>query len=71
MASVAEQRRSKIIIELGRAQNFRVNDLSDRLGISEVSIQRDLQILEDNGLLRRVHGGCPGYLSHPPAILGF
>ena len=58
MASVVEQRRSKIIIELGRAQSLRVNDLSDRLGVSEVSIRRDLQILEDNGLLKRVHGGA-------------
>src|SRR3990170_6608107 len=58
MGSVAEQRRSKIILELGRAQSLRVNDLSDRLGVSEVSIRRDLQILEDNGRLKRVHGGA-------------
>ena len=58
MASVVEQRRSRIIIELGRAQSLKVNDLSDRLGVSEVSIRRDLQILEDNGLLKRVHGGA-------------
>jgi DeoR/GlpR family transcriptional regulator of sugar metabolism len=58
MPSVVEQRRSRIIIELGRAQSLRVNDLSDRLGVSEVSIRRDLQILEDMGLLKRVHGGA-------------
>ena len=58
MASVAEQRRSKIITELSRAKSLRVNDLSDRLGVSEVSIRRDLQILEDIGLLKRVHGGA-------------
>jgi DeoR/GlpR family transcriptional regulator of sugar metabolism len=58
MASVVEQRRSKIIIELGRAQSLKVNDLSHRLGVSEVSIRRDLQILEDTGLLKRVYGGA-------------
>lgn len=62
MVSVAEQRRSTIIKELGRAQSLRVNDLSDRLGVSEVSIRRDLQILEDNGLLKRVHGGAVAIL---------
>jgi len=58
MPSVAEQRRSRIIAELGRAQSLRVNDLSDRLGVSDVSIRRDLQILEDMGRLKRVHGGA-------------
>jgi DeoR family fructose operon transcriptional repressor len=58
MTSIAEQRRSKIITELNRSQSLKVNDLSDRLGVSEVSIRRDLQILEDIGLLKRVHGGA-------------
>lgn len=58
MTSVAEQRRSLIVSELGRSQSLKVNDLSDRLGVSEVSIRRDLQILEDMRLLKRVHGGA-------------
>src|SRR5512144_1387393 len=58
MTSIAKQRRSKIITELSRSQNLKVNDLSDRLGVSDVSIRRDLQILEDMGRLKRVHGGA-------------
>jgi DeoR/GlpR family transcriptional regulator of sugar metabolism len=58
MASVAKLRRSQIISELNRAQRLKVADLSDHLGVSEVSIRRDLQILEDSGLLKRVHGGA-------------
>ena len=58
MTSVAEQRRSLILTELGRTQSLRVAELSDHLGISEVSIRHDLQILEDLGLLKRVHGGA-------------
>jgi len=58
MASVVEQRRSQIISELSRAQRLKVADLSDHLGVSEVSIRHDLQILEDLGLLKRVHGGA-------------
>ena len=58
MALGAEQRRSQIISELNRAQRLSVSDLSDSLGVSEVSIRRDLQVLEDLGLLKRVHGGA-------------
>jgi len=58
MVSAAEQRRSRIMAELGHAQSLKVNDLSDRMEVSEVSIRRDLQILEDLGLLKRVHGGA-------------
>ncbi len=58
MAMVAALRRSQIISELSRARSLKVADLSARLGVSEVSIRRDLQILEDLGLLKRVHGGA-------------
>jgi DeoR/GlpR family transcriptional regulator of sugar metabolism len=58
MASGAEQRRSQIVSELNRTQRLKVADLSDHLGVSEVSIRRDLQILEDSGLLKRVYGGA-------------
>jgi DeoR/GlpR family transcriptional regulator of sugar metabolism len=58
MTALAEKRRSKIIEELSRTQNVKVAALRDELGVSEVSIRRDLQILEDLGLLKRVHGGA-------------
>lgn len=67
MTSVAEQRRSLILTELGRTQSLKVAELSDHLGISEVSIRRDLQILEDLGLLKRVHGGA---IAIPDQIAG-
>jgi DeoR family fructose operon transcriptional repressor len=58
MALAAERRRSQIISELNRAHRLGVSDLSKNLSVSEVSIRRDLQILEDLGLLKRVHGGA-------------
>jgi DeoR family transcriptional regulator, fructose operon transcriptional repressor len=58
MSSGADQRRSQIISELNRARQLKVTDLSIHLGISEVSVRRDLQVLEDLGLLKRVHGGA-------------
>lgn len=35
-----------------------VSDLSDRLGVSEVTIRKDLQYLEKHNLLLRTHGGA-------------
>ncbi|MEU6083324.1 DeoR/GlpR family DNA-binding transcription regulator [Streptomyces sp. NPDC047108] len=35
-----------------------VSELSRRLGVSEMTVRRDLDALERQGLLRRVHGGA-------------
>jgi DeoR family fructose operon transcriptional repressor len=53
----ADERRDAILHLLGREPMLRVPDLSARFGVSQVSIRRDLQRLEEAGLLRRVHGG--------------
>lgn len=51
--------RRTAILELVRDNGIvRVSELSQRFGISEVSIRRDLAKLEESGLLRRVHGGA-------------
>jgi DeoR/GlpR family transcriptional regulator of sugar metabolism len=52
-------RRTEMIIgalrETGRVS---VSDLSQRTGVSEMTVRRDLAALEQQGLLRRVHGGA-------------
>ncbi len=58
MAALTNKRRTNILDELSRSHSVRVADLSQHLGVSEVSIRRDLQILEESGLLRRIHGGA-------------
>jgi DeoR/GlpR family transcriptional regulator of sugar metabolism len=58
MASVADKRREYILEELKRCQQVKVSNLSERFGVSEVSIRRDLGLLENLGLLKRVHGGA-------------
>ena len=58
MTALADKRRSTILAQIERDQRVRVAELSERLGVSEVSIRRDLQALEDDGLLKRVHGGA-------------
>jgi DeoR/GlpR family transcriptional regulator of sugar metabolism len=51
--------RRRVITELLEADGrVSVADLSERFGVTDVSIRRDLVILEDAGRLRRVHGGA-------------
>ena len=58
MSLITAERRAKIVEELSHHQMVKVAELSDRLGVSEVSIRRDLQHLEKLGVLKRVHGGA-------------
>lgn len=51
--------RHRRIEELIRSRRaVRVSALSDLLGVSEVTIRRDLEELESRGLLERTHGGA-------------
>lgn len=52
------ERRNRIL-NLVRAEGVvRVNDLSETLDVSEITIRRDLEQLEVEGLLERTHGGA-------------
>ena len=51
--------RHRVILELLEAQGaVKVADLCERLGVSEMTIRRDLAELEREGVLRRTHGGA-------------
>jgi DeoR/GlpR family transcriptional regulator of sugar metabolism len=63
----AQVRRAMILEELATHRVVRIADLSERFGVSEVSIRRDLERLEQSGLLKRIHGGAvsiPGLPAH-------
>lgn len=53
-----EQRKQRILEVLARNQAVAVAQLAQSLEVSEASIRRDLQQLEQAGLLRRTHGGA-------------
>ena len=53
-----EQRRKRILELLQREGKVKVTDLSKLFGTSEVTIRGDLDGLEEQGLLQRVHGGA-------------
>ncbi len=60
MTVTAEQRREEIIAEIQSKGRVKVSDLSLKYGISEVSIRNDLELLEAQGHLSRIHGGAVG-----------
>ena len=51
-------RRELIVAELRSNGMLRATDLADRLGVTPVTIRRDIKQLTDEGVLRRVHGGA-------------
>ena len=55
---LAAQRQAMIMTELEREGIVRVSDLVPLLGVSDMTVRRDLGVLEDHGLLEKVHGGA-------------
>jgi DeoR family transcriptional regulator, aga operon transcriptional repressor len=53
-----QQRFHVILTGLQETGSVAVDDLSQQLGVSVVTIRRDLDLLEQQGLLRRTHGGA-------------
>ena len=54
----SDARRDLIIDALRRQDEVTVSHLSELLGVSDVTIRKDLQQLEDQGYLTRVRGGA-------------
>ncbi len=54
----AEERRARILELLDARDLVRVEELAERFGVSEVTIRKDLAVLEAEGQVRRVHGGA-------------
>ena len=52
------ERHEKILAKLNEKGKVEVPDLSESLDVSEVTIRKDLRILEEKGLLFRTHGGA-------------
>ncbi|MER5480752.1 DeoR/GlpR family DNA-binding transcription regulator [Streptomyces sp. NPDC002734] len=55
---LAEQRRALILDEVRRRGGVRVNELTQRLGVSDMTVRRDLDALARLGALEKVHGGA-------------
>jgi DNA-binding LacI/PurR family transcriptional regulator len=52
------QRQERLLSELHRHGAVRVCDLARELGVSELTIRRDIAVLADRNLVTKVHGGA-------------
>jgi len=69
---ISDQRHQTIINLLEDLGAITVSDLVKEFKVSEMTIRRDLDVLENQGLLRRVHGGAVsrrGRSYEPPFML--
>lgn len=75
----ALQRRERIMDEIREHGSVTVSDIAGRLGVSELTIRRDINTLAQQGLVTRVHGGAtlrssiepglaPGLAGHDPSV---
>ena len=55
---LAEERRRKILEELKDEGTVKTSRLADIFSVSEVTIRRDLEVLKEEGKLKKVHGGA-------------
>lgn len=53
-----QQRKEKILERLARKGTVSTQELEANIGVSESTLRRDLVALEEEGLLKRVHGGA-------------
>ncbi len=57
MRTPTRDRRSQVLGFLRHGEVISVRALSEQLGVSELTIRRDLDILQNDGLVERLHGG--------------
>jgi DeoR/GlpR family transcriptional regulator of sugar metabolism len=55
---LARQRQSLILSRIREDGGVRVVDLARDLGVSDMTVRRDLEILHNRGLIEKVHGGA-------------
>jgi len=63
---LARHRQSLILQAVRSDGSARVSDLTQRLGVSDMTIRRDLEVLARDGLVEKVHGGA--VLPGTPAV---
>lgn len=55
---LAAKRQASIVAEVQREGALRIAELAEKLGVSEVTIRRDIDHLSERGELQKVHGGA-------------
>ena len=65
---LARQRQAFILDRVREDGAVKVADLVRELRVSDMTVRRDLEILDDRGLLEKVHGGATSVSREPRAI---
>ena len=65
----APARSARILERLNEGGSVSVTEIARELGVSEMTVRRDLTDLERNGLLERVHGGAVGLSRGPLKVI--
>jgi DeoR/GlpR family transcriptional regulator of sugar metabolism len=65
---LAAQRQSLILQEITQRSGARISDLAEILQVSEMTVRRDIELLAEQGLLEKVHGGATAVASKITAI---
>ena len=67
---LARHRQSLILQAVRSDGSARVSDLTQQLGVSDMTIRRDLENLVASGIARKVHGGAvlAGQVAHEPGF---
>ena len=58
-----DERRRVILERVADEQTIHVSDLARELGVSEMTIRRDIRRLEQDGFLRQTYGGATAHLT--------
>lgn len=68
---LASQRRAAILAIVEEAGAARVSELVEQLGVSDMTVRRDIEKLDAEGLVERVHGGALAILPRAADEPGF
>jgi len=68
---LARQRQEAILRQVDRTGGARVSDLVDLLGVSDMTVRRDIEALAVNGLVLKVHGGAAAAVGRSTDEPGF
>ncbi len=68
---LASERQARILDEIRRRGSVRVTLLSDLFGVSDMTIRRDLDVLSNQGLVDKVHGGATTHMAMSTDEPGF
>ncbi len=68
---LARQRHEVILAEIRQRGAVRVAELATQLGVSDMTVRRDLDVLDEAGLVEKVHGGATALADRRAVEPGF